>query len=483
MVRRSRLVTVTALAVALLGVTGVLVAAHAEGSSGTKRVTQAVPLTPIKHVVFIYRENHSFDNIFAPYCVNARHGACDGHVGRVPWAGTHVVTTRPASDIVPGVCHTVRCQNLVVNGGRMDGWDQLIDCKPFTGYACLQQFQPKQIRILTTIADHGVLADRFFSEPDPSAGSHLFFMTGEDTLGFTGDSPDVTPDGYTPRDGWGCDSNKQGDWIDPATGAMSKQWFCNPNATWLPFGGAPGSTPVTGKPDFFTSILDAHGVSWLNYGEDQQRSVYQWNLPPFQAAALANDRQKMVKEYKAINDAATGRLPQVSFVTPSHDAPHDSTSQHNTQSMAAGDNFITKLLAAIQAGPDATSTAVLITWDDCGCFYDHVRPPAGLGIRVPLLIWSPWARQGYVDHQQGQFSSVLAFIERVFGLPSLTSLNPEAMDGRVTNDLMNDFDFGVSLATVKRRVAELQLPAETVLPAWEKRWLSVHGHDEDNDDT
>jgi phospholipase C len=442
-------------------------------------------LYPIKHVIFVYRENHSFDNVFGPYCAQKPAGYCDGHVGNVTFSDGHTYTTQPATDVVPGVCHTVQCQNWAMNGGRMDGWNKLLDCGPWTKFACLQQFQPKQIPILTTLANHGVLSDRFFSEPDPSAGSHLFFATGEDTLGFTGDTPLVTPNGYTGRNGWACDSNKQADWINPANGQLSEQFFCNPNASWLPNGGAPGPTAVKGAPDFFTSILDAHGISWKNYGESGQHSVYQWNLPPYQAAALAKDATRMVAERTVITNAATGQLPQVSFVTPSHDLPRENTSQHNTTSMNAGDNFITKLMASLLAGPDAATTAVLITWDDCGCFYDHVPPPPGLGIRVPLLIWSAWSKGGYVDHWNAQFASTLSFIEHVFGLPSLTSLNPRAEDGRVPNDLLTDFDFHMTLPTAMARVQALAaaLPPEEPIPPAERAWLAKHSSEADGDDT
>ena len=191
----------------------------------------------------------------------------------------------------------------------------------------------------------------------------------------------------------------------------------------------------------------------------------------------------MVREQLVVADAASGRLPQVAFVTPSHDAGRQSTSQHNTQSMKAGDNFITEVLGAVLAGPDAATTAVLVTWDDCGCFYDHVPPPPGLGIRVPLLIWSAWSKSGYVDHKPAQFSSVLAFIEHVFHLPSLTSLNSNAQDGRVANNLIGDFDFTQPLANVDRRISSFQLPALEPLSPAEQRWLSAHGHDEDDDDT
>jgi len=79
----------------------------------------------------------------------------------------------------------------------------------------------------------------------------------------------------------------------------------------------------------------------------------------------------------------------------------------------------------VMNGPDWGSTAVFITWDDCGCFYDQVPPgtnPDGTpqGPRVPLVIVSPYARAGYTDTTPATFASILAYTERTFRLPPLT---------------------------------------------------------------
>ena len=90
-------------------------------------------------------------------------------------------------------------------------------------------------------------------------------------------------------------------------------------------------------------------------------------------------------------------------------------------------------------GPDWSSTAIFLTWDDFGGFYDHVAPPQvdlfGLGFRVPMLVISPYARRGYIDHRTEEFSSVLRFIERDFSLPAMTRRDA------ATPDMAADFDF------------------------------------------
>jgi phospholipase C len=454
------------------------------GSTSVTPTATAAAANPIKHVVFIYLENHSFDNLFGPYCAQRPAGHCDGRTGTVTFANGTKHELYRATDMVANVCHSIECHANAVNGGAMNGWGRVFGCEKDKNYACLQQYDPSQIKLLATLADNGVLLDRFFTEPNPSSGAHLFLFTGEDTQGFTGGIPLFVPPGYQAKPGWGCDSNKKGDWVNPATGNASQQWFCNPNASGRPNGGAPGPTAVTGVPDFFTSILDPNGISWLNYGAGRTEENYKWNLPPYQAAALYRDGHKMVPQNRILDDAKTTALPQVSFVTPAGDSNSGlDTSQHNGDSMKVGNNFISSVIDAVKSGPNALNTAVLVTWDDCGCFYDHVPPPPSLGIRAPLLIWSPWAKQGYVDHVGGRLVSILAFIEKTFGLPSLTSLNPKARDGRVGNDLTKDFDFSMSLSDVRANLLRLQLPPLEALTTAELAELREHAHEDDGDDT
>jgi len=90
-------------------------------------------------------------------------------------------------------------------------------------------------------------------------------------------------------------------------------------------------------------------------------------------------------------------------------------------------------------GPQWNSTAIFLTWDDFGGFYDHVPPPIadvyGFGPRVPLLIISPYAKQGYISHTLYEFSSVLKFAEEDFNLPTLGARDAAA------NDMLDSFDF------------------------------------------
>jgi phospholipase C len=102
-------------------------------------------------------------------------------------------------------------------------------------------------------------------------------------------------------------------------------------------------------------------------------------------------------------------------------------------SMLQGDNWIGQVVAALEAGPEWGSTAVFITYDDCGCFYDHVAPPHNpdgtqQGPRLPLVIVSPYARAGFTDSTPATFASILAFTEHSFALPALGANDGAAYD-------------------------------------------------------
>ena len=110
--------------------------------------------------------------------------------------------------------------------------------------------------------------------------------------------------------------------------------------------------------------------------------------------------------------------------------------------MARGDNWIGDVVSAVEHGPDWDSTAVFIVYDDCGCFYDHVNPlqfDPTWGIRLPVVIVSPFARSGYTDSTPATLASFLAYTEHVFALPSLGAADATAYDFAAS------FDYGQGL--------------------------------------
>jgi hypothetical protein len=178
-----------------------------------------------------------------------------------------------------------------------------------------------------------------------------------------------------------------------------------------------------------------------------------WNpLPSFtdvQADGQLGNVQDLSHFYTA---AADGTLPAVSWITPTQ-----ANSDHPPANIHTGQAYVTNLINTIMRGPDWDSTAIFLTWDDWGGFYDNVAPPQadanGYGLRVPALVISPYARQGYIDHQVLSFDAYNKFIEDDF--LNAQRLNP-ATDGRpdprpdvreslpILGNLAADFNFSQS---------------------------------------
>jgi phospholipase C len=134
--------------------------------------------------------------------------------------------------------------------------------------------------------------------------------------------------------------------------------------------------------------------------------------------------------------------------------PGDKVSEHPPNLVTAGQSYVTGLINSVMHSRDWRSTAIFVTWDDWGGFYDHVAPPKvdgqGYGLRVPGLVISPYAKKGYIDHQTLSFDAYLKFIEDDF--LNGQRLNPRT-DGRpdprprvrenanVLGNLVNDFNF------------------------------------------
>ena len=262
-----------------------------------------------------------------------------------------------------------------------------------------------------------MISDRTFEESDsPSYGGHIDIAAAQ-LDGFQGDAPGVSGGG-----GWGCDSNLSALWIDPATQAVLHEPSCIPRQD--------GSGPFAPSPVAFAPTimdrLDAAGYPWRIYTADFgfSHAGYAWAVCPMFANCLYSaDAKGMTPARQVTTDAGAGALPSFSLVI-----PDPANSQHNSDSITEGDDWIGSVVGAIESSPDWASTAIFITYDDCGCFYDHVAPPPGLGIRVPMVIVSPYARATYTDSNVASFASVLAYTEHILGVPSLGADDSTAYD-------------------------------------------------------
>jgi phospholipase C len=375
--------------------------------------------TPIQHVVILYQENHSFDNVLGRLCADIAsghivgHAPCDGATsGQTSKRVTIPLATAP--DVVPAVAHTVHAQVADVDHGLMNGFDKSGGCGATSGYACYTQFDPSQIPNLASLAERFVISDRTFEfAATPSWAGHMVIASAT-VDGFVGDNPSSN----TGSKGWGCDSGYLTAW-NSGTQILQVP-SCIPNAQGQgPF----QPSPVSYVPTIFDRLEQA-GLSWKIYGGvGGPGSGYGWTIcPTFYECLGSGQRQNLIPAGAVLSAARSGNLPSFSIVTPTL-----LDSQHNNQSMLQGDNWLGSVVSAIENGPDWASTAIFITYDDCGCFYDHVPPPtAGTGVRVPMVIVSPYARAGYTDSTDATFVSMLAFTESVFRLRPLTSADANA---------------------------------------------------------
>ena len=230
-----------------------------------------------------------------------------------------------------------------------------------------------------------------------------------------------------------------------------------------PYNGAFKATQAKWVPTIMDR-LDAKHLSWKLYS-----STSVWSIcPSFAECLYGPQHANLVPTNNFIDDARANRLPSYSVLLPG-----PGTSQHNGGSMLGGDNWIGQVLATLQKSSEWSSTVVFITYDDCGCFYDHVAPginPDGSkqGIRMPMVIVSPYAKAGYTDTHPATFASILRFTEETFGLA------PLSINDRDAYDYANSFNFSAPIAGARVSLAQH--------PVSQSSRLQIAAHPIDPDD-
>ena len=443
-------------ALALLAAPGGVAPAEAGVSTPVQLVT------PIRHVVVIFQENQSFDSVLGGFC-GARPGRCDGSSQGLLPDGTPIALA-PLPDLIPDIAHDVASQRTAIDGGKMDGFAKVNGCRASGNtqpgsipYGCFSQATSGEVDNLWKLAQAFALSDRTFElARSPSWGGHLEVAAGT-TDRFLGNNPHFTNPAHIPGlvegPDWGCDSNKDTQWVDPATGKQSLQPSCIPARD--------GSGPYRpSRARFVPTImdrLDAAGLPWRLYTPTVLGTT--WSVcPSFAECQFGPQKLDQIPNTQFAVDAAAGNLPALSIVIP--EAPD---SQHNGYSMTQGDNWIVSTVNAVAANrTEWDSTAFFITYDDCGCFYDHVPPPGPtFGIRVPMVIVSAYAKEAYTDSKVASYASMLAFTEHVFGLAPLGNADKNAYD------FTSSFDFTMA----PRPPITL---TRTEVPAWERAWIAAH---------
>jgi phospholipase C len=404
------------------------------GSSGSLRGKD-----PIKHIIFIVDENRSFDNFFGKY------PGADGTTTGQIWVNgqTKTIPLKPGIDVAPhDIEHGFVAGLLSIDGGKMDGFNRVLYGNDLTGYT---EFSRSQLPNYYRYADRFVLADHFFTSAfGPTNPEHVYTVAADgyglvdnfsaggtgSTSGFYCDSPDMSVEAFQ-RNISSADKQQIMAWEDQLGGhypsyiyKIAAFWHKQRNCFDLPT-----------LPDELTRA----GITWKYYADTQ--NIYN-ALEEVKHIRFGPEWKNVQSPDQLIKDLRSHHLPQVSWVN-----PPVSYNEHpgSGVSVCAGENWTVQQVNAVMHSPYWKDTAIVQVWDDFGGFYDHVPPPhldyMGLGPRAPALIISPWTRRGtnpdggYIDHTTYEFGSVLAFIEKTFGLKPLTVRDAKA------DPLSGAFDF------------------------------------------
>jgi phospholipase C len=421
----------------------------------------SVPLTiqilagihKIQHVVIIMQENRSFDSYFGTF--PGADGIPPGVCVSDPLHGGCVAPFHDSADVNYGGPHGVGAATADIDNGAMDGFVGQSEkgqgcttndpsCSPCTQSqlrSCvdvMRYHDAREIPNYWSYAHDFVLQDHMF-EPNASWSEPEHLYEVSEWSAFC----------TNPMDPFSC-----------------KNAIQNPNRlSKVP---ALDQTPLFAWTDM-TYLLHKSGVSWGYYVfqgtepdcendasmscaavKQNAKTPGIWNpLPHFETVHQDQQLSNIQTLSNFFTAAKDGTLPAVSWIS-----PNGSVSEHPPAKVSAGQAYVTGLVNAIMNSPDWDSTAIFLTWDDWGGFYDHVRPPAidenGLGLRVPGIVISPYARAGYIDHAILSHDDYNKFIEDDFlggqRLDPRTDGRPDPRpDVRESNpllgDLTADFDF------------------------------------------
>ncbi|MBA3431674.1 MAG: hypothetical protein H0U16_09380 [Actinobacteria bacterium] len=375
---------------------------------------------PIKHIVFIVKENRTFDNYFARYP-----GAEGTKTGQTSEGKT--VRLSVATDVLtPDLGHGFFDGVTGINGGKMNGFDQVVNGESLAGYS---SFTRKGMPNYWSYADNFVLSDHTFSSMyGPTFPEHLYTV-GAQAGRVVGNKL------QTDAEGGYCDDS--GETVYRFTKMNDKErervMRAEQRADIDTIGDYWEEVRACFNFEVLPDKLAKKGISWRYYADEGS-----WMNAMLAIKHMRFSKhwgREIIPEENFIDDINSGNLAKVSWVVPG-----PGFNEHpGGPSVCMGENWTVEHVNAIMRSKQWKNTAIFITWDDFGGFYDHVEPPhydvMGLGPRVPMLIISPWAKEGYVDSTTYEFSSVLKFMEETLGLNCMTHRDCSA------DNMMNAFDF------------------------------------------
>lgn len=399
--------------------------------------------SPIQHVVIIVQENRSVDNLFQ----------------FLPGANTQSwgynskgekIKLRAVNMTAPFDMDHEHADFLTQYAkGDMDGWD-LIGCAGECGRSTAFGYVPQgQVQPYYTMAEQYAFADNMFqSNEGPTFVAHQYLISGTSTIKqHSVYVADNNPGNQSDSPNGGCNSQPSStvESININTGAPGPNVFpCFARKTLM-------DLIMAGSSSYTWMYFQETNGSGLMHAPDAIEQIFE--NPHY------NEYVKWPSS-RVLTTIQNGALPTVAWVTPSK-----ADSDHPRDNNGTGPAWVASIVNAIGESPYWDNTAIFITWDDWGGWFDHVKPRIynanELGFRVPLIVISAYTRKGYISHDQHEFGSILKYTEQNFGLPSLGTTDRRA------DNLSSFFDYKmtprefVPIASTKKASYFIHLKPET----------------------
>jgi phospholipase C len=418
--------------------------APASTRMGTQTSPNASSGQYIKHVVILVQENRTFDNLFAKF--PGADGATYGYYLKPVGKGyvktkINLVERRLAGN--EDVNHDSRAYNVSCDGTDkypkthcdMDGFNlQFVNGNSLAGTYPYMYVNPADIQPYWDMAKQYGLSDYMFqTQGSGSYTAHLDLVAGGSQLKSQWSLIDY-PSEFAD---WGC-AAPQG--TTTARLSVTGHFYGSR-------GKSPGPFPCVSLPTkTMRDLLDGAGLSWKYYVPKYVPNTMgaEWNA--FAGISdVYNDPNEWgtnvsFPETNIFDDITNNQLPAVSWVIPQDDNSDHPWGKNTTQHPDNGPSWVSSVVNAIGQSSYWNSTAIIVTWDDFGGYFDHEPPPlfdnmGGLGFRIPMLVVSPYVPKGKISHTQYEFASILKFVEQNFGLPSM-----HTTDDRATS-MVDMFDF------------------------------------------
>jgi phospholipase C len=367
--------------------------------------------SPIRYVLVLVKENHTFDNYFT-----GLPGAESSTTAKLSSGKTLTRPTAPNGALAVDICHANSCGQKAYRSGGMDGFD-LLSAAPNTNET-FDRFTEAQIPNYWQYARNFVIADHLFSTTlGPSTPGHAVFWFAQ-SLVLT--NATCTKAGGTGCTGSGCAADK-----------YTQITAYDPSAC----------TTSTVAPCFDAPVIVDHlpqGFTWVDYGGAlalMSKSVSQ----------TAGYQTHFRKQADILADLKAGHVSNLMI----GNLWSGDQSEHPPAGPCVGENFSVDIINAAMQLPEWNQMAIIVTWDDWGGFYDHVAPPVhkcangqifNEGFRLPAIVISPYAKKGFVLKTPAEQASIPKLVEDLWGMEYMTKRDPHARDG-TAGSLMDAFDF------------------------------------------